>query len=205
MRSRLIITVVFVLCCSVPFRAWSQPLPRGLIVPGESVAGVKLGSSLTDFKAVFPKHTECDQSWNDDLCGNGSSYQWVDIDLGAAGVYAYLRDDKIYQLRVQTPRFSLSNGIKIGASEEKTKRIYPNGRTYVLRYSGSKVVGGRDLRYWVDNKSGIAFELYWDRRYKRRLVGSIDIFAAGTEYRPQGCVSPPREWIEVRKSPSTLP
>jgi hypothetical protein len=200
MRLILIIAVIFLICCFVPLQTWSQVLPHGLIVPGESVAGVKLGSSLTDFKDVFPKHTEGDQSWDDDVCGGGSSYQWVDVDLDATGVYAYLRNNKIYQLRVQTPRFSLSNDLKLKASEENVRHIFPNGRIYVLRYSDSKVVGSRDLHYWVDVQSGIAFELYWDRTHKRRLVSSIDIFPVGAEYQPEGCVAPPREWIEVRRN-----
>jgi hypothetical protein len=182
------------LCCLLPPKASCQALPGGAIVPGDSVAGVKLGSSLADFSAVFPKHPEFDESMADDYCG-GSSYHWLDTDFWVTGVYAYLRNDKIYQLRVQTPRFSLANGIKLDASEEKVKHLYPRGQAYVLRYSGSKVVGGRDLRYWVDSRSGTAFEFRWDGRYKRRFVGSIDIFTAGTEYKPEGCVAPPREWI----------
>jgi len=161
-------------------------------VPGNSVAGVKLGSSLADFSAVFPKHPKIDESMTEDQCG-GSSYHWLDMDLRGNGVYAYLRNDKIYQLRVQTPRVSLANGIKLDATEEKVKHIYPRGQAYVLRYSGSKVVGGRDLRYWVDSRSGIAFEFQWDQR--RRFVSSIDIFPAGTEYKPEGCVATPQEWI----------
>ncbi|HEX7284776.1 MAG TPA: hypothetical protein VF532_01260 [Candidatus Angelobacter sp.] len=175
------------------FRAWNQTLPKGSIVPGNSVAGVKLGSSLADFTAVFPKHNEGDQSLGHDLC-SGESYQWLDLDIPASGVFVYLRDDKIYQFRVQTPRFALANGLKVNASEEKVKRLYPGGRAYVRRYSDSKVVGGRDLRYWVDDISGIAFELYWDQRYKRRFVRSIDVFRSGTEYKPEGCIAPPQEW-----------
>lgn len=196
--SRMFIIVIGI-CWAIAIPVNCQPLPHGLIMPGDSVAGVKLGSSLTDFKAVFPKHTAGDQSWDDDLCGNGGSYQWVDVDLGATGVYAYYRDNKIYQIRVQTPRFSLSNGLKQKTTEEKVKRLYPNGKAYVLKYSGSDAVGGRDLQYWVDREAGIAFELYWDRVQKRRLVRSIDVFPVGAEYQPQGCVSPPREWIKVGK------
>jgi hypothetical protein len=155
---------------------------------------VKLGSSLADFKAVFPPHPQWDESMSNDWCDH-SSYHWVDMDLHANGVYAYLTNDKIEQLRVQPPRFSLANGLKVDAAAEKVKRIYPGGRLYVLRFSGSRIVGGLDLQYWVDNISGIVFEFYWDSQKKRRSVGSIDIFPSGAEYRPEGCVAPPREWV----------
>ena len=141
---------------------------------------------------MFPSHPQWDESY--DLCDH-SSYHWLDMDLRANGVYAYLSNDKIDQLRVQTPRFSLASGLKVEASAERVTRIYPGGRLYVLRHSGSKVVGGRDLQYWVDNISGIAFEFYWDSQKKRRSVRSIDIFPSGTVYQPEGCVSSPREWV----------
>lgn len=199
MTLKCFVIILVGICWVVSVPAKCQPIPHGLIMPGDSVAGVKLGSSLAEFKAVFPKHTAGDQSWDDDLCGGGGSYQWVDVDLGATGVYAYYRGDKIYQIRVQTPRFSLSNGLKQKNPEEKVKHLYPEGRAYVLQYSGSEAVGGRDLQYWVDRGSGIAFELYWDRMHKRRLVRSIDVFSVGTEYQPQGCVAPPRKWIRISK------
>jgi len=167
-----------------------------VIVAGDSVAGVKLGSLLTDFKAAFPK---ADEILVDDMC-HISSYQWVDIDLGATGVYAYVKNDKIYQLSVRTPRFVLSSGVKLQVSEKQVRRLYPTGRSYILRYSGSAVNGGRDLHYWVDKLSGIAFELYWDKRDKQWRVSSIDVFPVSTEYQPEGCVSPPREWIETNKA-----
>jgi len=189
----LAVLVIALGCLLQPVALCQQPA-GGTITPGVGVGAVKLGSSLADFNAVFPPHPQWDESMSDDWC-HYSSYHWLDMELHANGVYAYLKNNKIEQLRVQTPRFSLANGLKVDASAEKVKRIYPGGRLYVLRFSSSKVVGGVDLQYWVDNISGIAFEFYWDSPKKRRSVGSIDIFRSGTEYRPEGCVAPPREWV----------
>ena len=106
-------------------------------------------------------------------------YHWVDVDRGATGVYAYLRNGNIYQLSVHTPRFALPNGVKTESSEEHVKSAYPKGRRYVLLQSGSAVVGGRDLVYWVDKGTGVAIELYWNQRKKQGFVNGIDIFERG--------------------------
>ena len=96
---------VFLLLSVLSFRASCQAPTSGTIVAGHSVAGVKLGASLADFNSVFPKHPEFDES--DDYHECGSSYHWLDIDFRANGIYAYLRHDRIFQLRDQIPRFSL--------------------------------------------------------------------------------------------------
>jgi hypothetical protein len=179
----------------------NMPSQEGLIRPGEGVAGVELGSHFSRFESVFPKHPTFDEDIPDTLCGAGRVYHWLDIDKGATGVYAYLKNDEIYQLSVQTPRFALSNGIKTEASEKQVKGAYPHGRRYVLLGSGMVAVGGRDLVYWVDKKQGVAFELYWYREKKQRFVRAIDIFRRGTDYFPEGCITPPQEWREL--SPRT--
>jgi hypothetical protein len=176
----------------------SRTRPRsGLIRPGEGIPGVQLGSHFSSFEAVFPKHPGLDEDLPDTLCGAGRVYHWLDIEKHANGVYAFLKNDEIYQLSVQTPRFALPNGLTIDASEKKVKAAYPNGRGHVLLGSGAAYVGGRDLVYWVDKKKGIAFELYWDGEKKQRLVRAIDIFRKGGLYFPQGCVTPPQEWREL--------
>lgn len=171
----------------------------GVIIPGESVAGVRLGSDFSDFERAFPKHPHADTEYPDNGCGD-RVYQWVDIDRSATGIFVYLKDDKIYQFSVQTPRFALPNGVALEASEEQVKRAFPKGLAYVLVGSGSAAVGGRDLVYWVDKGSGVAVELYWNHRKRTRLVRSIDIFRKGASYRPEGCISPPQQWRELKQS-----
>jgi hypothetical protein len=152
---------------------------------------------LADFTAVFPKHPDADEDLPPNGCGVGG-YHWVDIDQSATGIYAYTRNGRIVQFSVQTPRFSLQNGVKVGASEQQVKQLYPNGQGYVLLYSGSAVVGGRDLVFWVDKKAGVAVELYWNKKRNQRLVNGIDIFRKGADYRPEGCISPPQQWQQMK-------
>jgi hypothetical protein len=165
-------------------------------IPGHSVGDVTLGSDLKRFSSMFPKHPNIDQYDPRDWCGN-EIYHWVDLDLGAAGVFAYLANQRIVQLSIQTGRYSLANGLSVGSTEERVKLYYPNARKYRLLGSGSDINGGRDLLYMVDESSGVAFELYWDHRRKGRFVSAIDIFYPNADYRPEACVAPPRQWKAV--------
>ncbi|WP_213807879.1 hypothetical protein [Granulicella sp. dw_53] len=174
--------------------------------PGKSVAGLRLGSTFSEFQATFPPHANTDEDVQNSLRNRcpDRSYHWLDIDRNATGVYALFKDGKIYQMSVHTPRFALSNGVHIDSTADEVRRAYPKGQEHWLVGSGSAVVGGKDLIYWVDEADGVAFELYWNKKTARRLVSGIDIFAAGTAYRPEGCISPPQSWKEL-KSPSQPP
>lgn len=169
----------------------------GLIQPGKSVGEVSLESSLASFQTVFAKNPGTDEELPLNSCGV-SGYHWVDVNLDATGVYAYLRDREIVQIAVKTPRFALPNGLKVEASEQDVKRRYPNGKGFVLLHSGSAAVGGRDLIYWVDEHDGVAFELYWNARKASRFVSGIFIFEKQTEFLPEGCISVPQEWKALR-------
>jgi len=201
-----LISTAMLLCFTLPWSIYAQTPASGIVNPGESVAGLKLGSTFTEFQALFPAHPNIDEDVQNSL-QNGCperSYHWVDIDRNATGVCALFKYGKIYQISVHTPRFSLLNGVHMDSTADEVKRVYPKGEEYVLAGSGSAVVGGKNLLYWVDKADGAAFELYWNKKANRRLVSSIDIFKAGTEYRPQGCISPPQLWKEL-KSPSYPP
>lgn len=175
------------------------PPERGLILPGKGVSGVDLDSNFSAFEAVFPKHPQFDEDTPNTQCGAGRVYHWLDIDKRANGVYVYLKSGRIYQISVQTPRFALPDGIKINASERAVKAAYPNGRAYVLLGSGMAAMGGKDLIYWVSKGRGVAFELSWDQRKKRRFVRAIDVFQEGTAFFPEGCISPPQK-LQALKS-----
>ena len=177
------------------FQATGQiPLAHGLIRPGGGVAGVELGSKFSSFVAVFPPHPRFDEDHSYWDCGGFREYHWLDIDKRANGLYVYLKNDEIFQLSIQTPRFMLANGIRLDASEKQVKAAYPRGREHVPLGSGGQAVGGKDLVYWVDEGSGVAFQFQWDRRTKRRFLAAIDVFARKTDYRPDGCVAVPQQW-----------
>ncbi len=152
---------------------------------------------------MFPNHPGIDEDATDNVQDGcpGRSYHWLDIDRNANGVYAYFKNGKLYQLSVHTPRFALANGVHIDSRTEEVKQAYPGGREYMLLGSGSAVVGGKDLIYWVDMADGIAFEFYWNGRKHERLVSGIDIFPKGSDYLPSGCISPPQKWQQLKQTP----
>ncbi len=199
MKLKRMIQSGLALCCALSLGVHAQAPASGVIAPGEGVAGVKLGSTFTEFQAVFPRHPDIDEDAQNNL-QNGCperSYHWLDLDRNANGVYALFKSGRIYQMSIHTPRFALSDGIHVNSTTEEVKRAYPTGHKYVLVGSGSAVVGGKDLLYWVDKAHGVAFELYWNARRRERLVSSIDIFARGSEYLPGGCISTPQLWKSV--------
>jgi hypothetical protein len=200
MKMKGMIQSILALCCVLPGGVHAQVPASGVIVPGEAVAGLKLGSTFSEFQAMFPRHPDIDEDAQNNL-QNGCperSYHWLDLDRNANGVYALFKSGKIYQMSVHTPRFALSDGVHIDSTTEEVKRAFPTGQEYVLVGSGSAVVGGKDLLYWVDKAHGVAFELYWNTRKRERLVSSIDIFAPGSEYLPSGCISTPQSWKPVK-------
>jgi hypothetical protein len=190
------------ICALAGWNAWAQTGQRtGLILPGTSVAGVKLGDDASRFEAVFPKRPASEDHSLSGAVGDQCPteiYYWSDLALDTSVVTAYLKNGDISQLSVQGPMFSLQNGLKAGATEEQVKQAYPNGQMYVLLYSGSKVNGGRDLHYWVDKRAGVAFKLAWWQSRKRRSVSGIDIFPKESAYRPEGCISPPQQWQQTK-------
>jgi hypothetical protein len=180
----------------------AQAPQQGTIIPGKSLAGLKLGSTFSDFSALFPKHPDVDEDFmrsTQDDCPD-RSYHWVDIDRDATGVYALFRGTIIYQLAIQTPRFKLENGIGMDTAADDVERTYTAGKEYILRGSGSEVVGGKDLLYWVDKADGIAFELYWNKHKRLRQISAITIFDKGSDYKPDGCISPPQQWQAINKT-----
>jgi hypothetical protein len=188
----------FVGLCLLPTTEGHGRAPAaGVILPGKGISGVELGAPLASFEKIFPMRPNIDQELPVNSCGI-SGYHWVDVDRGATGVYAYTKDGEITQLSVQTPRFSMQNGIKMDSPENDVKHAYPHGKSYVLLHSGGTVVGGRDLVYWVDKQAGVAFELYWNTKRSQRLVGGIEVFKKGTEYLPEGCISIPQQWEQIR-------
>lgn len=172
----------------------------GLILPGISVAGLKLGSTPAAFQAVFsqrPGHTNSVYGSDGEGCPD-ELYYWSDLEFNLSKVDAYFKNGEVSQLSVLGPKFSLANGLKTGATEEQVKQAYPKGRMYVLLHSGSKVNGGRDLHYWVDKGAGVAFKLTWWGSKKKRTVSGIDIFPKGSDFRPEGCISPPQQWDKLK-------
>ena len=122
---------------------------------------------------------------------------WYDFEQSSNGIFAYLKDGRIFQIEAGTLRYATADGITADGSPQDVRTHHPQLQAYALLHSGAKVNGGRDLIYWVDRQKGIAFEFYYDRRVDGRRVASIIVFTPGTEFLPKGCVAPPREWREL--------
>lgn len=205
-RVKLIVSwLALGICVPSGWGATAQTDPTaGLIVPGTSIARLKLGSNPSAFQTVFSKRSGSANSAEIGTVGEGCPdkvYYWNDLKVNTSKIDAYFRNGQITQISAFGPSFFLSNGLRTGSTEQSVEHAYPKGRMYVLMHSASKVNGVRDLHYWVDKGAGIAFELDWSQNKKQRFVGSIDIFTKEVDFRPEGCISPPQRWQTLKQNP----
>jgi hypothetical protein len=115
-------------------------------------------------------------------------------------ISAYLLRGGIAQIEVAAPRYHTVDGITEGSSPEEVRRHYPGLKAYAVLNSAVDFVGGRDLIFWVDRESGIAFEFQYDRKARKRFVKSVSVFMPGTDFLPHGrCVELPQEWHELER------
>ncbi|MBI3646762.1 MAG: hypothetical protein HY233_12460, partial [Acidobacteriales bacterium] len=168
-----------------------------LIVPGRSVGGLDLGDDRARTLQLFPKKPNMDEEYKYPFCGGYSEIHWLDFEKKIDGVFVYLKAERVIQIESATPRFRTREGITIYSSPELLRKHFPEMRAFVLLNSGGTVNGGKDLIYWVDQKRGIAFELYYDRRVRNRRVWKTIVFNPGTEFQPEGCVVEPQTWHEL--------
>jgi hypothetical protein len=177
-----------------------------LVRAGESVGFLKLGDSRERVFELFPKKTGQDEEYSYPDYGCGYEYSevhWIPPDYQGNGLFIYLKKNLIFEIMVQSKRFPTKEGITQYSSPKQVKLAYPNlVKAFVLLGSASTINGPRDLVYWVDPKSGIAFEFYYDGKQQKRLVSSVIIFTPNTNFQPEGCVGPPRKLKEV--APYTL-
>lgn len=183
--SRFVLAICVLAGCS----ATAQNGPKmSIILPGQSVAGVKLGDDAARFEQVFPKRSASDDHSSSGSVGQGCPteiYYWSDLAADTSVVTAYLSDGTISQISVQGPMFSLPDGLKTGTTEEQVKQAYPKAQGYVLAGSASHLNGGRNLLYWVDKGAGVAFKLAWWPSKGKRL-------SAESTCSPRGPTSDPR-------------
>jgi hypothetical protein len=172
-----------------------------LIVAGESVGMLRLGESRERMLELFPKKPNYDLEYNYDknCCGcDYSSYHWLPPDFKSNGLFFYLKQGRIYQISVQTDLFTTSKGIKQDSTPREVRRHFPSAKkAFVYLNSSSKFSGWRNVVYWVDNDSGIAFEFYYHPKKRQRYVNAIIVFEPKTEFQPDGCTSSLREFTEI--------
>lgn len=61
---------------------------------------------------------------------------WLDLDTDSNGLFIYLKEGRIFQIEVDTPRYRTAEGITNDSSPEDVRRHYPQVQTYVLLGSG---------------------------------------------------------------------
>jgi len=209
MRHRICQLGVFVLIFAnlTAVSAVAQAPNKSLIVPGQSVGELKLGDSADQFRKAFAWKPNVDEHYHYpamSACPASEELHWLDagnppFSSGAAvhdGVYAYLRNSHVFQIAVATPLFEIANGITEDSSPDKVKQFYPNMEAYWLVNRRSPATD-RDFIYWVDETKGIAFEFYYARNIRKRLLHRIYVFAPSANFLPQGCVQYPQAWRKI--------
>ena len=167
-----------------------------LIRPGCSVGSLHLGDRRERMLEVLGKKPQ-DEEYTYGAPCSLTEFHWLDPKMRSNGLFIYLKEDRVFQIASTMPRYRTVEGITVGSPSEDVRRHYPQLRAYVLLGSGMKVVGGRDLIYWVDRQRGIAFEFYYDRKGSMRRVSRVIVFEPSSDFKPEGCISPPQEWREL--------
>ncbi len=157
---------------------------KGFIIEGRSIGEINIGDKKQKLLDYFGNPTE---GYFYAKC-NISDLHWNDIDLDNRGIFAYMKNDKIYQIESFTNRFRLNSEIKINDSPKDLISLYPDLEAYELLRSASIVDGSANLIFWVDNNKGIAFELYnyQGLAESTRKIASIIIFNPSEGFRPRG-------------------
>lgn len=83
-----------------------------------------------------------------------------------------------------------ADGITENSTPKEVRHHHPQLASFVSPNSGAKVNGGRDLIYWIDRVSGIAFEFSYSAELKSHFVSKVIVFAPNSDFQPEGCGSP---------------
>ncbi len=104
------------------------------------------------------------------------------------GAWVYLRDDKIFQIKIQSDKFATKDGITVMSDPKKVKRLYPNSEAWVEINTQCDCTGGQNLIYWIDKGSGIAFEFHYHQKLRKKYLAYVFVFEPNTAFLPDGCV-----------------
>lgn len=175
---------------------------QSVTIAGKSVGLLQLGDTRKRVAELFPKNPRWDQETNFTKNESDCGYDYTELIWHLpefkGELFIYLKKDTVFEVVVRTKHFPTADGITQYSSPKQVRRYYPNlKKAYVLLGSASKVTGPRNLVYWVDSESGIAFEFYYDSRKRQRLVSSVIIFQPNTEFQPGGCTGAPQELKEI--------
>ncbi len=171
-----------------------------LIVPGESVGLLRLGDSRERMLELFPMKPNYDFEFNygKNPCGwEHSDYRWLSPDY-ESNVFFDFKQGRIHQISVLGDLFTTTEGIKKDSTPQKVRRHFPNAnKAFVYSNTSSKFSGWRNVVYWVDSNSGIAFEFYYYPKKRQSFVRAVIVFEQKTEFQPNGCTDSLREFKEI--------
>jgi hypothetical protein len=175
-----------------------------LTVAGKSVGLLKLGDTRERVLELFPKKSGDEEyTYEKNCCGcsfDFSEIHWLPADFKNNGLFIYLRQGRVFQIMAESDLFPTAEKIKLDSTPKEVRQHYPKlKKAFVLLGSGADVVGGRELIYWVDSETGIAFEFYYNRWKGQRLVKSVIVFEPNSYFQPSGCVSVPQELKEIEE------
>jgi hypothetical protein len=155
---------------------------------------------LSDDRTTVLKYFPLEGIYHEMVSGTRSSIHWLDQegDKVEGEVTFYFKNRELFQLVWASPSFKTIGGTTLRSKPDALKKRYSNLSAFLLWKSGGKGVGSRDLILWVSQEFGIAFELYYDRREHRRLVGNIYIFSPGIEFFPGETWLPLERWYGKR-------
>jgi hypothetical protein len=187
------------------------PAKSHLIVAGQSVGRLYLGDSREQAVRQFGR-MDTEYDYHDPTsCGEIKELRFWEFNDKSNpffegygnGAWVYLRDNRIFQIKVQSEKLKTEDGITVMSDPQKVKRLYPDAEAYVELNSQSDVDGGDNLLYWIDSNNGIAFEFQYYRKLKKKTLAYVYIFEPNTVFYPGGCVDLQTQgWEKLR--PFTL-
>ncbi len=180
-----------------------------LIVPGQSAGHLRLGDSRERAIKLFGRlDTEYDYNYKTILnCSERKELRFWELkdkkspfhfDYGN-GAWVYLRNDKIFQIKIDSTKFKTIEGVGTSAKPNKVRKFYPNIKTFVELNTQCNCTGGRNLIFWIDESKGIAFEFHYWNDYGERRLDYIYIFEPNIKFLPEGCVGLETQgWEEIK-------
>jgi hypothetical protein len=168
-----------------------------LIVPGERVGPLGLDDTKEHFWQVFQRHDPGSSEYPH-TCGAVvvTELHWADVDDN--GVFAYLRNGRIFEISSASRRFHGKSGLTAGSTPQDVRRSYPDLQAYWLAHIRDLATGNRDFIYWVGQTHGIAFAFYYDQQLRKRRVFAIYVFEPKNAFVPLGCLLNPLDWRKLQ-------
>lgn len=111
----------------------------------------------------------------------------------------FAKDNIILQLSVESSsNIKTVENVGIGNTPEEVEQKYKSLDSFV---DLSHTLPNQEtyLTYWVDDVQGIAFEFYFDKKKRKRLVSGLYLFIPNSKFHPFLCSTPNEFWKSLEK------